>query len=65
MSVDIFTTQDAIADGDDGLSAGYFIVQRFRETGTELYAGVRWYGYESTIDFQDIVATTAGVRQKF
>jgi hypothetical protein len=65
MSIDIFTTQDAIAEGDDGLSAGYFIVQRFRETGTELYGGFRWYDYESTIKFQDIVAITTGVRQKF
>ena len=65
MSVDIFATSDTVSDDDDGLSAGYFIVQRIRETGTDLYGGVRWYDYESAIEFQDIVAVTAGVRQKF
>ncbi len=65
MSLDFFSTQDARADNDEGLSAGYFIVQKIRETGTELYGGVRWYGYESTINFQNVVAVTTGVRQKF
>ena len=65
MSLDFFATQDAQADDDEGLSAGYFIVQKIRDIGTELYGGVRWYGYESTINFQDVVAIMTGVRQKF
>ncbi len=65
MSLDFFGTRDARVDGDEGLSAGYFVVQRFRAIGTELYGGVRWYSYESTVDYQDVVAGTIGVRQKF
>ncbi len=65
MSLDFFATQNAVDDDDDGQSAGYFIVQNIHDIGTELYGGIRWYSYESTVDFQDVVAITTGVRQKF
>ena len=67
MSLDFFGTRDAVDfEDDEGLSAGLFIVQHFREVGSELYGGVRWYSYEdSTTNYQDVVAVTIGVRQRF
>ena len=67
MSLDFFGTRDAVDfEDDEGLSAGLFIVQHFREVGSELYGGVRWYSYEdSTTNYQDVVAVTMGVRQRF
>ncbi len=67
MSWDFFGTRAAVDfEDDEGLSAGLFIVQHFREVGSELYGGVRWYSYEdSTTNYQDVVAVTMGVRQRF
>ena len=54
MSLDFFATQDARADNDEGLSIGYFIVQHFRNTGTELYGGVRWFRFRALMELADV-----------
>lgn len=68
FGVDYGHTENLPADGDDGDSFGFAVVQSFADYGTELYFQFRQYSLDSDsplVDYDDINVGTIGARVKF
>lgn len=67
FSVDWQRTDDGAADGDEGNSFGFAVVQNIKDYGTELYAGLRTYDLDRDDgpSVSDIIVGTFGTRVRF
>lgn len=66
LVVDYTETADISADGDDGQSYGFFVVQNLADYGTEFFGGVRVYDLDSSgLDTDEIIVGNFGTRVKF
>jgi len=66
LVMDYTETADISADGDDGQSYGFFVVQYLEDYGTEFFGGVRVYDLDSSdLDTDQIIVGNFGTRVKF
>ena len=66
MSVDYYTAENTSANNDESSSWGLGFVQKVDDAALELYAGLRFYDYEtSAAEFETISVGMMGGRVKF
>ena len=64
--VDYTETADISADGDDGQSYSFFVVQNLADYGAEFFGGVRLYDLDRPgLDTDEIIVGNMGTRVKF
>lgn len=67
LSIDFFSGQDMVSDGDESESIGIAVVQDFDDQNIEAYLGYRHYSYSDTTatSFEDASSVIIGARWRF